>query len=68
MNEYTSKTYYVKVNGDETSYPVKKEFYEQLKVADIVEIHVIPETDPEEGFGTTRVVLRDIIKVSDARK
>jgi hypothetical protein len=64
-NEYASKTYYVKVNGDETSYPVKKEFYEQLKEGDIVEVHVIPETDPQEGFGTTRVVLRDIVKVSD---
>ena len=65
---YSTKNYYLKVRGNEKGYKVEKEFYEQLKEGDMVEIHEIPETDPEEGYGTIRVVLRDIIKVSDARK
>jgi hypothetical protein len=66
-NGHSYKNYYFKVRGNETGYEVKKEFYEQLKEGDLVEIHEIPETNPEDGFGTTRVFLRDIVKVSDAR-
>ena len=63
----SSESYYLKVRGSERGYKVGKEFYEQLSEGDMVEIHEIPETDPEEGYGTIRVLLRDIIKVSDAR-